>query len=281
MARIWLNDGKPDESGRLCLEIDPEDGTHPLRVWGRSREEILDKAAKTVEHGQRTISELRQNIATTRHGGSPEPNNGNGTTRPAAGAAQPKPLSAGEQMALTADLSNPAKAPAAITRLVEGHTGLDLTKMKADETVRRIAAIQTEWSLMRPDFPKHATNYKLVNDAAVIRAGGYENITPEILDTVFNELSDAGLLVSAAEDEDATSPDAHPAETPVTVRRPRGAASYRRASHVSPAPAPASQTPKYTRAQIDSMSSAEYRRKLESEPGFAQAVAALTATPAN
>lgn len=273
MARRWLNDGKPDETGRLCLEIDPEDGTHPLRVWGRTPEEILDKAVKTVEHGQRTISELRDKIATTRPSGSPEPN-GNGTTRPAAGAAKPAPLTAGEQMALTADLTDPAKAPAAITRLVEGHTGFDFTALKNQETVKRIAAIQTEWSINRPDFPKHPTNYKLINDAAVIRAGGYANITSEVLDAVFNELSEAGLLVPEDYTE-ANPPDAHPAETPVTVRRPRGAASYRRASHASPAPAPASQTPKYTRAQIDKMSSAEIRKRLESEPGFADAVAAL------
>jgi len=283
MARTWLNDGKPDQSGRLCLEIDPEDGTHPLRVWGRTREEILDKAAKTVEHGQRTISELRGQLTTTRPGGSSEPN-GSGTARPATGAAstppKPAPLSAGEQMALTADLSNPAKAPAALTRLIESHTGFDFSSFANQETVKRIAAIQTAWSINRPDFPKHPTNYKLMNDAAVIRAGGYENITSEILDAVFNELSDQGLFVPE-EDTDATSPDAHPAETPVTVRRPRGAASYRRANHASPAPAPASQTPKYTRAQIDAMSSAEYRRKLETEPGFAVAVAALTVAPAN
>ena len=277
MASRWLNDGKPDGTGRLCLEIDPEDGTHPLRVWGRTPEEILEKAAKTVEHGQRTISQLRQQSTTTRPGGSSEPN-GNGTTGTAAGASsadvppRKPPLTASEQMALTADLADPAKAPAAITRLVEGHTGFDFSSFANQETVKRIAAIQTNWSVSRPDFPKHAINYKLVNDAAVIRAGGYENITSEILDTVFNELSEAGLLVPE-EDTEAT-PDAHPAETPVTVRRPRGASSYRRATISSPPPAQAS-TPKYTQAQITAMSSAEYRRKLETEPGFADAVAAL------
>jgi hypothetical protein len=43
----------------------------------------------------------------------------------------------------------------------------------------------------------------------------------------------------------------------------------------------ASTTPKYTKEQIEALPSAEYRRKLESDPDFATAVNALFGQPAN
>src|SRR5215469_7553296 len=113
MARHWLNDGRPDDTGRICLEIDPEDGTHPLRIWGRSQGEILEKAAKTVEHGQRTILQLKTQITTNRANGSSQ-TNGAGTDGTAAGAASPPvpkrvPLSPSETLSLTQDIANPEK----------------------------------------------------------------------------------------------------------------------------------------------------------------------------
>lgn len=273
MARRWLNDGKPDESGRLCLEIDPEDGTHPMRIWGQTKDEILDKATRTVEHGQHMIARLKAQTVSPASGGSSKPN-GHGPAEPTAAATKP-PLSEAERAQLTVDLSNPDKAPAAVTKLVESETGIDFSGIKNQETVRRIAAIQTAWSVNRPDFPKNPVNYKLMNDTAALRVG-YQNITADVLDQVFEELSNAGMLLP--EIDSASAPTVQPAETPANrTVRPRGAASYRRASIASPAPVAASQ-PKYTRAQIDALPSAEYRRKLEEDPEFRQAVAVLYAS---
>jgi hypothetical protein len=263
MARHWLNDGKPLADGRLCLVIDPEDGTQPIRIWGRSKEEILDKATKTVEHGARTITTLRTQIGNPP---SKPPTNTSGASATAAPAPRSTQLSVTEQMQLTADLSNPAKAPAAVTRLVEHHTGLNLDEMSKNETVQRIAAIQANWSYSHPDFPKHPINYKLMNDAAALRVG-YENITAEVLDTVYNELLSAGMLVD--EEEPPPTPTVPPEENPASrTVRPRGAASHRR-TITSPAPIAASTEPKYTREQLTAMPSAEFRRKLESDPAFA------------
>jgi hypothetical protein len=274
MARRWLNDGNPLADGRLCLVIDPEDGTQPIRIWGKSKEEILDKATKTVEHGARTITNLRSQITTTPSGAPP----------PAAAATPPRntQLSVTEQMQLTADLANPAKAPAAVTKLVEHHTGLNLDDMAKNKTIERIATIQGTWSHNHPEFPKHPINYKLMNDAAALRVG-YENITAEVLDTVFNELSSSGMLVDAEEEYQPSPPTVPPEENPDrrTVR-PRGAASHRR-TITSPAPTTAIPEPKYTREQLAAMPSAEFRRKLESDPVFAaeaNRVLAGTPTPA-
>jgi hypothetical protein len=267
--RTWMNDGQPMEDGRMCLIIDPENGTQPIRVWGRSKDEILEKAAKTVEHGARTISELRSKITPSSTPAA--------SSNPAPQIIPPRQpaLSVEETMRLTADLANPAKAPAAVTRLIEAETGLDLKGMKRQATMERIAHIQAQWSISNPDFPKHPVNYRLLNDAAALRVG-YENITAEVMDTVFHELSSQGLLLPPAEDEpEPTTPTVPPEENPaLRTVRPRGAASLRRAI-TSPPPLPASHQPKYTRAQIDGMTSAEYRRRMETEPGFSEAVAAL------
>jgi hypothetical protein len=268
MARTWLNDGKPLEDGRLCLLIDPEDGTQAIRVWGRSREEILEKAAKTVEHGARTISQLRSQL---NHKTTTAPT----TPTMTAATRPPTTLSAAERMQATADLDDPAKAPAAVTRLIQHQTGVDFDSIRQKETIERISTIQANWSYSHPDFPKHPINYKLLNDAAALRVG-YENITAAVMDQVYTELSSQGLLVEAEEEE--LSPTVPPEETPDTrTVRPRGAASYRRTT--LSAPAPASQTPKYTRAQIDAMTSAEYRRKLETDPDFVASIAALSGQP--
>jgi hypothetical protein len=264
MARTWMNDGKPTDDGRLCLIIDPENGTQPIRVWGRSKEEILEKAAKTVEHGARTISELRAQIT---------PPSISKTPASAPPPVSKRTLSVEEQMRLTADLSNPAKAPAAVRKLLEFETGLDLKEMQHAKTMERIANIQANWSYSHPEFPKHPVNYKLINDAATLRVG-YENITAEVMDQVYHELSASGLLVAAEESQPPT-PTVPPDETPATrTVRPRGATSMRR-TFASPAPAAASRQPKYTKAQIDAMSSAELRRRMETEPGFAEALTAL------
>jgi hypothetical protein len=277
MARTWMNEGKPLADGRFCLVIDPEDGTQPLRVWGHTKDEVLDKTAKTVEHGARTITTLRAQITPA---SSPPASAERTAHETAAPERTPTRLTAGEQIQLTADLSNPSKAPAAATRLIEHHTGIDFKKIQQQETVERIARIQANWSHSHPEFPRHPINYKLLNDAATIRAGGYENITGEIMDQVFTELLAAGLLVDAADEEEPPPPPTvPPEENPVSrTVRPRGAASYRR-TITSPAPPAASLTPKYTREQIEKMPSDEYRRKLESDPEFVTSIAALAGKP--
>ena len=268
MARKWMNEGRPTADGRFCLIIDSEDGTQPLRIWGITKDEILDKAAKTLEHGQRTITQLRTRAIPPAH-------------NPATAPQQVQPattLTAGEQLQLTTDLNNPAKAPAAVTKLVQHHTGLNLEEMARQETIRRIAGIQKEWQEAHPEFPDHPANCKMMTDTAALRVG-YENITAAVMESVYNELSAAGMLVPADEEpitDPQPPPTVQPPETADTrTVRTRGAASHRRRDTLPALPASAT-TFKYTREQIAAMSSAEYRRNLETDPAFAAAVAAYS-----
>jgi hypothetical protein len=272
MANRWLNDGRPGADGRLCLIVDPEDGTRPSRFWGKTQDEVLAKVAKSFEHGQRYITAMKAAAPPPSDSSKPPTN---GTTNPQ--ESRPHRLTADEQLAATADLSHPSKAPAAVVRLLEHETGLDFDAMRQKETIERIAKVQMAWEDKHPEFPRHPTNYTLLTNTAALRVG-YENITELVMDAVYNELLAAGTLVPAADTDEEppppnppVPPDEHPATS--TTVRPRRAGSYSSRDLRATAPPPASKTPAYTRAQVAAMSSAELQRKMETEPGFADLVA--------
>lgn len=260
MSSYWDNEGQPDQHGRFCRVVNPENGTHPLRFYGRSKDEAIEKAFKTLEHGQRTIAELKNKPSTA----SAIP-----SSRPAASVAKiSTAITADEQMTLTADLQNPAKSPQAIARLVSAATGLDLNAMARQELIRRISAIQQDWEDANPDFPKHPTNRVLVTQTASNRVG-YTNITAEILDTIFQELREQDVLVPALEalPEHQVAPPESPVERPAVqnVGTTTVATSYRKnALRGGAAPAP---KPRYTRIEIDKMSSSELLEKAQ-DPAF-------------
>ncbi len=251
MSRRWENEGQPMSDGRLCLVIDPEDGSHPLRIYGMTKDEVLDKAAKTVEHGARTIAALRTQTA------QPKP-------------APRKSMTVDEQMKATMELSDPAKAPDAVRRLVEESTGLDFSEIKRQDTLNRIAAISMDWQQTHPEFPDNQINRKLILDTATLRVG-FGNINAEVLEDVYQALLNNNMLVPAQPEtvnDNQPNPTLRPSESPENVSvRPREATSYRRGDLKAPVPA-APQTGKYTRAQIDAMSSDELGEKIKREPGF-------------
>jgi len=269
MATHWLNEGKPLADGRICLIIDPEDGTDPLRIWGQTTDDVLAKAAKTVEHGARTITRLRTQSHPPATSGT---SNGGATTT----AQVPTSLTPSQQIQLTADLTNPNKAPAAVVKLMQHETGINFEEQAREAIKLRISTMQQEWERQHPEFPDSKINRKLMTDTAALRVG-YENITAEVMENVYNHLQAEGLLVPADE-VTGQPPTVQPPETADTrTVRPRGAASYRRTA--TAAPPTAQQSQKYTRESINAMNSTEYRRKLETDPEFATAVAALASQP--
>lgn len=270
--RYWLNDGSPLEDGRFCFVIDPEDGTRPLKHYGASKEEALEKAAVTAEHAERLITRMRTTPSTPTAAAPAAP----------AAPAPKQPMSADERMRLTADLGNPAKSAEAAVRLVEDATGMDFKEEARKRAIINFSNLCQSWENSQPDFPKHPINRELVAAKATILAGGsIANVTRQNLETAFRQLLNAGTIIlteeepSPGESLPTPTPAVRPEETPAprTVR-PRGATSYSRTSLSGTAPV-ASPRPKYTRAQIDGMTAKEYRHKLETEPGFAQNVAQL------
>jgi hypothetical protein len=270
MARYWENNGQPLDNGRLCLVIDPEDGTHPLRTYGATKEEVLDKVAKSLEHGQRLITRQRE-VAPARAT----------APAPAPAPARRTQLTPDEQMTAVADLANPAKAPEAVTRLVEHATGIDLKAQAATNADIRLGNLAESWGVGHPEIASASRAEKrLLLVTAIQIAGGAAKVTSTTLDAAYNSMLAQGYFAEEPEEEELEAQQTTPPTTPTsatpgngnprTTVRPRGATSVRSSTLRATAPAAPRTTAKYTRAQVDAMSGDELADKMRTEPGFAQ-----------
>lgn len=251
MSRHW-EENRPD--GRQCLVIDPEDGSHPQRVYGATKDEILEKLATTVEHGSRTIAALKAQPS---------------RTAPPAAATAPaaprKTMTADDRMRATQDLQNPHKAPEAVEALLDERTGGQfsqfLLQRKRDAAVQHFASVAASWSSKHPEFPRSPTNNKMLADSAALRVG-LENVTEEVLQTVYLELLEGGYLQSPA-----VQPDENPA--PRTARA-NEATSYRRTNLRAGTPPPSNQL-KYTKEEIDKFPADQWLVKYNTDSEFKKA----------
>lgn len=261
--RYWENIEVPGRGTKFCLVMDPEDGTHPIKTYGWSKDEVLEKVAKTAEAAQQLINRQRSQSPQTPAATSVQ------VAAPAIPAA-PKRLTADERMQATLDLSNPAKSPEAIRALLRD-SGVDVDKMKLDADANRAAVVAQEWERNHPDFPSDDRNKRLLMNTALLRAGGdLSKITAVILDTAYSELTTYGMLYDPEASSSTiieTPQNAPDGNSATRIVRPRGATSYRSTSLRATAPG-AKREPKYTRAEIDAMPSAVFREKMEREAGF-------------
>lgn len=270
MSRQW----ETRNDGRMCLVIDPEDGTHPQRVYGKDKDEILEKVARTVEHSARHIAALKS--------AETKPAAGTAPGQPTPPAAPRKVMTADEQMKLTQDLANPAKAPAAARALVDEATGGALTEFEQDRIVRRrkaavdrVANLAAVWSQTHPDFPMHPVNQKMLIDTAALRVG-FEQITEQTLTQVFLELMENGTLVPAQEDQEEPASGQPSESSAPRPARGRESTSYRKNGLRAAPPAPAAPQAKYTRAQVDAMNSDQLAHLMRTEPGFGDLLASYS-----
>jgi hypothetical protein len=257
--------------GRERLVIDAEDGTNPMYVYGKDREEILEKLATTVETGQSTIQRLRSTVAAT-------PTASNSAHAPAQGAPQGPAAAprraqptADDVMVAAADITNPAKAPQAARTLLRA-AGIDVDGMVRDQSASRVARVGREWNAAHPDFPTDSRNSRMLIDRASLNVG-FENISAQALDTAYAQLLAENMLFETEEGAPAngngntngTEP-AQPggSQEPRTVR-PRMATSYSRNQLTARTPA-AQPKPKYTRAEIEAMNTRDFRAKVLDVP---------------
>lgn len=247
MARFWdPNDGngKPLTDGRVCLVITSDENPNmpPIRTYGRDKDEVLEKLAKTTETAQSEIDRLRR---------KPAP--------PAAPA--PARVSADEQARATADLGDPSKSPAAIKTLLRA-VGVDVEQIKLDEDKRRVAVIAQEWERQNPQFPHDVRNQRqLINTASLMV--GFVNITTDALDAAFQRLVKDGMLFEVAPLAPTVPPDGNRDSRTETIE----ATTYR-ASTLRGTPPVVFEKPKYTAAQIDKLTSKELQDKIKNEHGF-------------
>jgi len=256
MARYWDNKEIPGRGTKFCLVIDPEDGTHALRTYGWSEGEVLEKVARTVETAQQVINRQRQAPPSAPTARQEEPD--------------PPPISAEDTMQATADLSNPARAGAAIRTLLKGE-GIDLDEARLQRDARKVAAIAEQWALDNPDFPLDKRNQRQLMDRALLKANGNLGaITAQIFDAAFAELRASDLLfeVEPAAVSTLNPPHAPNGNSAFRSEASRNATSYR-STALRAGPANVAPTkPKYTRAEVDALNSKQLREKIENEAGF-------------
>lgn len=268
MARYWDNKEIAGRGTKFCFVVDPEDGTHPIRTYGWTKEEVLEKLGKTAESAQQVINRQRATVSQPR----------TAAAQPAVPPTPARPAVTAEQrMQATADLQNPAKSSEAIKTLLRAE-GLDLDKNRLQEEARRAGAVAQEWERSHPDFPSDERNQRLLMNTAVKNVGGLAGITTAALDTAYEELLRYNMLFEVAPVEEGTPP-APPNENSASVTR-RQATSYRAATLRAPVTPVVDKKPKYTRAEIDDMNSKVYQDKFEHEPGFKELVNSYLSTPA-
>ena len=193
MQAYWTTtktDGTPITDGRLCRVVDPEDGSTPIRVYGRTEAEIFSKIERTMMTAQSTLSQAR------------ESGNGNGNGRkpvmfgPVSGDPAPNPaiLTPDETMRLTADLQNPAKSADAAYRLAESE------RAKRADAQESYLAICRQWSANHPEFYGHQFNRNLLITSALLSVGNdMARITLEVLDNTYRYLEGRGDLLTESD----------------------------------------------------------------------------------
>ena len=255
--------------GRERLVIDAEDGTNPMYVYGKDREEILEKLATTVETGQSTIQRLRSTVAAKPTATSTPAS----ATVPGASSSAPRRTvpTADDVMVAAADITNPAKAPQAARTLLRA-AGIDVDGMVRDQSASRVARVGREWNAAHPEFPTDDRNSRMLIDRASLNVG-FENISAQALDTAYAQLLAENMFFETEESAPAngsgngngTEP-AQPggSQEPRTVR-PRMATSYSRNQLTARTPG-AQPKPKYTRAEIEAMNTRDFRAKVLDVP---------------
>lgn len=266
MAVIWDNNGEPI-NGEYIARISSDDGAAPQVFKGATYREVADKLLNAQEHASRAIRELKA-------GRTPEP------AKPRR-RAEPRPMTAGERMQVSVDITDPNKSAQAISRVVESVVGPvevireAVNKIDEEEEAREAGQAAELFAASTPEW--YPSDY---NKGVLVKYMQTQNLAPTVtnFEIAFDNLRSAGLLQPRPQEEappeEEPRPNGHGKHPPQTVR-PRGTltATSIRASDTSGGPRPS--RPRYTRAEIENMPARVYKEKLTSEPGFAALVDSL------
>jgi hypothetical protein len=278
MKAYFENDGEANEQGEFVAVVDMENGKPPNRFKGKTHKEVSDKLLQAQGLASARIEELR---------GEQKPTIAKPVT-----VIGGKTFSADDRFKLTRELGDPATALEAVSQIVEAQVGVplaqlreNLNKEQADKMVADVTNASVRFTQLHPEYFICKHNSQTM--AGYMRSQNWDPAVVENYELAFEKLTASKLLVekpeqseeAAAELPAGTSQPAAPPQAgelpPGTTRRPRGVISQ---TGVLPGDASGSSeqrrpaAPKYTREQIQLMPEAEYKAKLQSEPGFADLV---------
>jgi hypothetical protein len=207
---------------------------------------------------------------------------------------EPKEITPADRLRLSGDITNPDRVVEAVSEIVTKTTGLtpnklgaEFARMSSEEQDRFYGAEAQAFRESNPDYYPVPQNQQALFEE--LKANGWD-LTRNNLTIVFETLKERGDIIPWPNDSEPREPESE-APQPVYVNgnaRPKGQASTATArprsistglrhSDANASAPPPLQKKKYTRADIERMSRAEYNDKLRSDPEFRRQVDAMGA----
>lgn len=279
----WVNNGEPDENGEITVHIKNNAGNRISTFKGKNERELLDRALNSNVESIKIINRLKR------------PDSGRPTTR-----IEPKQITEDDRERFASGIMDPEKIVETVTEIVTKQQGISPAdigrRLSADEEQAERDYINREaWAFrnVTPDYYPVPQNMDTL--LAELKANGWP-ISRNNLQLAYQAALEKGSLVHWPSEEDKQHeltilemnrqqppPPAAPHETAVPPNgttqpstqptRPRSIATGIRSSEANgTAPPLAPKRQKYTRADIERMSRAEFEDKLRNEQGFRQLV---------
>jgi hypothetical protein len=267
-----LNDRQPNEEGFYEAVIRNTQGLITSTFKAKTEWELIEQLLQSQSNANREIARLRKPDA----------------ARPSL-KVQPRELSAADRLRLSTEITDPNKVVEAIEEVVTAKQGISPDKLGA-EFARQSQEEQdafygreaTAFRNEHPDFYPVPQNRDAIFEE--LKANGWD-LTRNNLAIAFATLKDRGDMIPWPTDRQTTEPQQPPqngnGNTPTAqsanVPRARTIATtgLRNADATALPPPPPQRKQKYTRADIERMSRAEYSDKLRSDPDFRRQVDAM------
>jgi len=280
MQKRWLNEKQTDENGDYILVIENAAGGRISTFKGQTIDEVTEKLADSQIHANEEIIRLRK----------PD------TARPKL-KVEPRHLSPADRLRLSSDITDPERVVEAVEEIVTARQGMSpdnlgahLSRMDSRERDEYYATEARAFREENPDFYPVPQNRDALFEE--IRANGWD-LTRNNLAIAYRTLVDRGDMIPWPSDEREREENQPVLVQPENARsngqataqsapssRPRSvsvATGLRSSDASASAPVPVKRAAKYTRADIDRMSRAEFADKLRNEPGFRQQIDSMSA----
>ena len=284
LQRRWLNDKQPDENGDYIMVIENANGGRISTFKGKTMDEVAEALAESQVSATREISRLRK------------PDAGRQQVR-----VEPKDITPADRLRLSSAITDPSSVVEAVEEIVTKRSGIAPDKMGAEfgrlsnqEQDQYFGREAQAFRDEHPDFYPVPQNRNALFEELI--ANGYD-FTRNNLAIAFQTLKDRDAMIPWPDDtQEQTPQEPIPAPQPTYINggnrstsngqttaqpapspRPRSVSTGLRHSDASASPPPPPQKKKYTRADIERMSRADYNDKLRSDPDFRRQVDAMGA----
>lgn len=282
MEYRWLNNGQPDDEGFLAAEIVNTAGNRISTFRAKTEREMIDQLLTSQVHANRRIGAMLKPDA-------PPPQL----------KIQPKELDAADRLRLSSEITDPHRVVEAVDEIVTARLGVSPDRLGADfqrkSRAERDAFYAQEAQAFRDEHPEF---YPVPQNRDALfeelKANGWE-LTRNNLAIAFNTLLERGDIIPWPSDQRTPEDEEEPQDQPVAsngTARPNGQSAAAAAASPRPRtiastglrnsdtsglkPPPQPRKQKYTRADIERMSRAEFNEKLQGEPDFRRQVDEMT-----